>query len=335
MDVVSWFFTIFGSVLFLVIILYIAIFQFVLHGCPKGISNYEGKHVVITGGSAGLGKSIAIKLSKQGANLSLISRSMEKLQKVQEQANEMKKSSDQKINIYSTDVSKWNDIEATIKKAVEENGPVDIVIANAGASFPGYFAEIPMSTLEKEIQLNYLGVVYTIKASLDSMIKNNKGGHISIISSAAAFVPMIGYSNYGSTKGAIRSLADGLRNELLLYNIGVSIYFPTGIDTEGFVEENKSKPEETKEIESSSKVSSPDSVADVFLNGLRRGQYYITNELMTELLRTMGNGVMAPRNNFILDLFLASISTFISPAIRYFGMDSVVIKSRNNRRKQK
>ncbi len=66
----------------------------------------------------------------------------------------------------------------------EENGVTDYVIANAGTSCPGYFLETSIETLEKEVNLNYLGTVYTIKAALPFMVDRNQGGHFVIVSSA-------------------------------------------------------------------------------------------------------------------------------------------------------
>jgi len=321
-------------VILVILLVYVIVFHFFLHGKPKplNIDSYDGKHVIITGGSAGLGKSLAVMLSARGANITLISRSINKLKEVQTLAEDARKDKSQKILIFSSDVSKWNDLNASIAKAVEQNGVPDLVIANAGQSFPGYFLDIPIETLEKENQLNYMGVVYTIKSALFSMVKRNRGGHICIISSAASFTPMIGYANYTATKSAIRGLSDSLRNELLLYNIGVSIYFPTGIDTEGFANENILKPIETKEIESSAQVSTPADAARCLLAGLSKGQYYITNEVMTEFMRMGSHGINIPRNNFLIDLLVSPIAVFASPVVR-FWMDSVVLKSKSKNKK--
>jgi short-subunit dehydrogenase len=127
--------------------------------------------------------------------------------------------------------------------------------------------DTPVEVYEREVQLNYLGSLYTVKSALPSLIKSK--GHLVIVSSAIVFNSFIGYSNYSATKMALKGLADSLRNELQLYDIGVTLFAPANIDTEGFVEENKTKPKETKEIEGASPAQNPNITADYLIKGLK------------------------------------------------------------------
>ena len=77
------------------------------------------------------------------------------------------------------------------------------MIANAGFSHPCYFAETPVEEFEKEVQVNYLGVVYTVKSVLPSMMQRQQG-HIVLVSSAVVFAPIVGYANYCGTKSALK-----------------------------------------------------------------------------------------------------------------------------------
>lgn len=103
-------------------------------------------------------------------------------------------------------MSNKKDVERAISYAISENGDIDILIANAGFSHPCYFAETPVEEFEREVQVNYMGVVYVVKAVLPSMIKREQG-HIVFVSSAVAFGGFIGYSNYAATKCALKGLA--------------------------------------------------------------------------------------------------------------------------------
>jgi len=269
---------------------------------------------------------LAVRFAKMGANVTIIARNEKKLKEAQKDIENARSSSNQKILSISADVTKFSEIDNAMKQAVEVNGVTDIVIANAGSSTPGYFLEITPECLEKEVALNYLGTVYTVKAALPSMVKRNRGGHFVLISSAAGFINFLGYTNYGATKRAISALAEGLRNELKLYNIDVSGFYPTGIDTEGFQNENKTKPEETKTMEGSSSTLSPDVVADSLISGLQKGKFSITNEFLTEIMRSTSNGFLSPRHSLPLDLMLSFLGILLSGPFAFY-FDWVVSRS--------
>jgi len=316
----------FFEYLFYVVILLLFVGRFFAK-TTKRLKDCSGKHVLITGGSTGLGKSLAIKFAKLGANVTIIARDEKKLEETKKDVDAVKTNPSQKIVAISADVTKFTDIQQAIQRAVNENGVTDYVIANAGTSVPGYFLETSVENLEKEVNLNYLGTVYTIKSALPFMVDRNQGGHFVIVSSAAAFGNFIGYTNYGSTKRALSALAEGLRNELKLYGIAVSAFYPTGIDTEGFKNENKTKPEETTTLEGPSSVLSPDVVAQSLIDGMRSGKFSITNEFITELMRVGTNGTFSPRNNILMDVILGIIHLIVvNPLIFYW--DWVVLHSK-------
>jgi len=313
----DWIYTILWGILLLVVILFVL--SLVIMPRQKPMQDCKGKHVFITGGSTGLGKSLAIKFAKMGANVTIVARNEKKLQEAKKDIQAMQANSTQKILSIVADVTNYSEISAAVKESKEVNGVMDIVIANAGSSTPGYFLELPVETLQKEVELNYLGTVFTVKAAAPYMVERKQGGHFVLVSSAAGFANFLGYTNYGSTKRAVAALAEGLRNEFKLYNIQVSAFYPTGIDTDGFQNENKTKPEETKTMEGPSSTLSPDVVADSLIQGLQRGKFAITNEFISELLRVSCNGGVSPRYNLIMDLILCNLSLLISgPLIFYF-----------------
>jgi len=326
MDWISW---ILGFVL--VLLVGLVVFGSFFVPRPKALKDCKGKHVFITGGSTGLGKSLASKFAKMGANITIVARNEQKLEEARKDIESVCTFPNQKVISVSADVTKFADIERAVQIAVKGNGVTDIVIANAGNSVPGYFLDQTPEALAHEVNLNYLGVVYTVKAALPFMVERKKGGHFVLVSSAAAFINFLGYTNYGSTKRALAALAEGLRNELKLYNIDVSIFFPTGIDTEGFQNENKTKPEETKVMEGPSSTLSPDVVADSLIQGLQKGKFSITNEILTELMRVSSQGFLSPRQFLPFDMVLTFLMLLITgPFIFYF--DWVVSHSKRRQR---
>lgn len=135
---------------------------------------------------------------------------------------------------------------------------------------------------------------------------NIKDGKIVFVSSMLGMLSFAGWATYSPTKYAIRGLADTLRNELKRYNIGIHIFFPGGIESPGFEIENKTKPEITKIIEGANTPQTGTECAQSLMKGLRKGEYMIVTDAISEVLRAVTRGV-SPTNNLLLDWILATI----------------------------
>lgn len=114
---------------------------------------------------------------------------------------------------------------------------------------------------------------------------NSPQRHIIFTGSILAFHPLPGYISYSPAKAALRSLADGLRSECLLYDISVSICFPATIYSPGFEIENQSKPELTKILEAGDEGQTCDEVARKCVKGLENGETLVVTSLMGRLFR--------------------------------------------------
>lgn len=126
-------------------------------------------------------------------------------------------------------------------------------------------------------------------------------------------------------------LADSLRNELLLYNIGVTLYCPANMDTDGFKEEEKIKPQETKTIEGPASVLTADQAAELLIQGMQSGRYQVVSEFFpSDIIRILANPIFTPRHNLLLDFIVAPILMFVSPFF-VFWADKVVKDSRKLR----
>lgn len=282
----------------------------------------DGKHVFITGGSTGLGLALGKKYAAAGAKVSIVARGLANLEaaKAEIEAVSKHKSS---VFIQSCDVTDFASVQKAVDAANAFQGrATDHVLCSAGVSHPGYFLENDVSVFHKMMDLNYFGTLHAIKAALPAMVAKDEGGQIVLVSSGLALTSWIGYSQYSGSKYAMRGLADSLRNELLAYNIRVSIYYPGNIDSPGYLEEEKTKPEETKTIEGISELTHPDDVAQTLIDGISNGQFSITNEVMIFFLRVIANGV-APRVNSMLEMVLLPIIVPIQIGFGFF-MDFTV-----------
>jgi 3-dehydrosphinganine reductase len=117
-----------------------------------------------------------------------------------------------------------------------------------------------------------------------------------------------------------------MRNELIPHNLDISIAFPGSIDTEGYEEEEKIKPEVTKKIEHSSTLLKPQQVATHVLNGIRNGDNYIVYDFDIHVARILSHG-MAPRTYPIFDMVFAPLATLIGPIVAHFQFDEAVRKT--------
>ena len=277
---------------------------------------YRGKHVFITGGYSGLGFSIATMLYKRGAYVTIVARSTDKLKKAAETISNVKGG---KIQYFSFDFNNPDirDVNKLLDDAEENFGNIEYLFCNAGFSLPNMFLEADPSYFERQINTNYLGYVKTSQPVAKRMAKR-KSGTIVYTASILGAMTCAGYSPYSPTKHAIKALADVARVELAPHNIKVHLYLPGTIMTPGYEEENKMKPEVTKKIEGTADFVTANQSATILLNGMRRGDYIITTELLFELTNIASIG-SCDRDNLLLQIVLAPASVIINAIISYIN----------------
>ncbi|XP_061446388.1 3-ketodihydrosphingosine reductase [Rhineura floridana] len=239
---------------------------------PKPLS-LSGAHVVVTGGSSGIGKSVAIECFKQGAFITLIARNESRLLEAKREIEKFSVNDKQVVHSISVDVSKdCANVERVLKQAQEKLGPVDMLINCAGTSANGKFEELDISRFEQLMAINYLGSVYPTRAVVTTM-KERRMGRIVFVSSQAGQVGLFGYSAYSATKFALRGLAEALQMEVKPYNIYITVAYPPDTDTPGYTEENETKTLEAKLISEASAVCKPDHVARTIVKDAILGKF--------------------------------------------------------------
>lgn len=189
--------------------------------------NIEGKVIVITGASSGMGASAARHLANEGAKVVLGARRNERIQQL---AAEINKNGGKAI-AKATDVTKREQLKDLVELAVEKFGKVDVIINNAGIMPLSPLEELKIDEWDQMIDVNFKGVLYGIAAVLPHM-KKQKSGHIINVSSVAGHKMWPNSSVYGATKYAVRALSEGLRQEVKPYNIRTTIVSPGSVETE-------------------------------------------------------------------------------------------------------
>jgi NADP-dependent 3-hydroxy acid dehydrogenase YdfG len=190
-------------------------------------NNIEGKVVVITGASSGLGEATARLLSAQGAIVVLGARRVDRLQSL---AYELTGSGGRAL-IVATDVTHCEQVKRLVDAAVQTFGRIDVMINNAGIMPRAPLERLNIGDWDRTIDVNIKGVLYGIAAALPPM-KQQKAGHIINVSSVAGHKVGPGFTVYAATKHAVRALSEGLRMEVKPYNIRTTVISPGAVATE-------------------------------------------------------------------------------------------------------
>lgn len=173
------------------------------------MENIQGKTIIITGASSGIGKATAIKLAQNGARLVLAARSESKLQAI---AEELTKKFDSEVIYKVTDVTKESDLKELVDFTMEKFQRVDILFNNAGLMPVSLLRDGKSNEWEKMIDVNLKGALFGIKYVLPIMEKQHRGQIITTDSVAGHFVGA-GSAVYSGTKFAMRAIMEGLRVE--------------------------------------------------------------------------------------------------------------------------
>jgi 3-dehydrosphinganine reductase len=247
-------------------------------------------HALVTGGSSGIGLAIARRLVADGMDVSLVARGEQRLEEARA-ALTAGSGGQARVLAISADVSNRQAAEEAVGEAASKLGPPKLVVTSAGIAVPGYFEDVGVEVFERTMAVNYLGTVYVVKAAVPLM--KPAGGQIVMISSGAGLIGLFGYTPYSPTKFALRGFAEALHAELRHQRIRVSIAFPPDTETPQLIEEEKTKPAETRMMTARAGVWSADAVAERIVKGVARGAFAITPGFEITALYRFGS-VLAP-----------------------------------------
>ncbi|KAK7040884.1 3-dehydrosphinganine reductase [Paramarasmius palmivorus] len=318
-----------GAVLVVSVLLAIAAMGFTKKWDPRG------KHCYITGGSAGLGLSLAVLLTKKGAHVSIVARDKEKLRLALDELEKSRQNPDQILKSYSFSLTDPKSSQDALEAASQVHGgkAPDAVFLCAGTAHLGYFVEQDHDTLKKGMESSYWVAAYSALAYVKRIVQEKKKGKLVFVSSVMGYMSFVGYSTYAPAKWRITvpptpGLAETLRSELLLYNSTVHVCFPSTIYSPGYYEENKTKPPVTLKIEEADGGQTPEQVAKGLLKGVQRGNFHVTTEILGNIFRASTRGV-SPRNNPALDVIYGLIGSIGLPIWRR-SIDSIVVEHRKD-----
>lgn len=272
---------------------------------PIVVVNLLPSHVILSGGSSGIGLALAKKLARMDYNISILARDGEKLKLA---CDDIRATASRSVGIHTemVDVTNEEAVTAAVDSSIAKFGPPALVVTSAGMVLPGIFSELPSSAYSKTMEVNYLGTVNVVRAALPSM-RRCRAGRFVLVSSGAGLIGLYGYTAYAPSKFALRGLAESLRAELRPEGIGVSIVYPPDTDTPQLREEMKTRPEITNKIAGSTRVYSADEVADAIIRGIRRARFTIAPgwEMTT----------------------LSHFHSLISPFLNWYSFDPIIARA--------
>ncbi|WP_377888852.1 SDR family oxidoreductase [Alkalihalobacillus sp. R86527] len=188
----------------------------------------EGKVVLVTGASSGIGEAIARHVADEGANVVLAARREEKLTDLAQSLNDK---SNGKALVVKTDVTKKEDMENLVQQAKDTYGKVDMIINNAGVMLLSFMKNDEVDQWTQMVDVNINGVLHGVHAVLPDMLKQ-ESGHIVNVSSVAGHEVFPSSSVYSATKYAVRALSMGLEKELSKTGVRVTNISPGAVESE-------------------------------------------------------------------------------------------------------
>ena len=188
----------------------------------------EGKSAIITGGSLGIGASIAIELARDGANVSINYRKHDaEAKEVAKKIRELGK----KCLVIKADVTSYDDAETMFKQTIKELGSIDILVCNAGINKDRVIWKMSEKEWDVVINVNLKGYfIYNKIAS--NYFKEQRSGKIVNITSINGLRGKFGQTNYSASKGGIISLTKALAKEVGKFNVNVNAVAPGMVMTD-------------------------------------------------------------------------------------------------------
>jgi meso-butanediol dehydrogenase/(S,S)-butanediol dehydrogenase/diacetyl reductase len=195
----------------------------------------QGKAALVTGGGQGIGRAIALRLAKDGANVAIVDLNEDKTNSVAAEVRALGR----QATAFKADVSRRDEIYAAIDHAEKELGGFDIMVNNAGIAQVLALAEVTAEDLDKVLRINVAGVLWGIQAAAKKFRQRKQKGKIISASSIAGHEGYAMLGVYCASKFAVRALTQAAAKEYAGDGITVNAYGPGVVGTDMWVEIDK------------------------------------------------------------------------------------------------
>lgn len=241
---------------------------------------------LVTGGSSGIGLALAKQLAQLGCHVWLAARREELLQAAIKEMEGVRLSPVQRFGYTPADLSDPAQALLVAEQVTQAIGLPDVLINSAATAESGYVYELPTEAFKRQIEINYLGTVYMVKALLPDMMQRRSGTIVNITSMAGA-IGLYGYTAYGASKFAVCGFSEALRSEMKPYDVRVVLVYPPDTDTPQLAEDIKTRPPETSAFTAAASVQKPDDVAREIIQSIQRGRTLVIPGLDSKVLHRL------------------------------------------------
>ena len=218
------------------------------------------RNVFITGASSGIGKAMAYSFGKNGDNLVLCARRLERLEEIKKDIEEKYAV---KVYIYKLDVTIYENVADTVKEIIKTVGNIDILVNNAGLALGlDKFQNYSINDMQTMIDTNIKGLLYVTREIIPYMVSKNSG-HIINIGSTAGMYAYADGAVYCATKVAVKFLSDGIRIDTIDKNIKVTTIQPGIVETDFSEVRFHGDKAKAEKVYKGIKALKPEDIADI------------------------------------------------------------------------
>ena len=241
------------------------------------MSEWEGKVALVTGGTRGIGRAIAVAFSRLGVDVSITGRDPAR---VAEAAEGLSRETSHPVKGMAMDVSDRETVDSVVKAFVQERGRIDILVNNAGITRDNLLMRMKPEEWESVIATNVNGLYYCSQAVLRPMIRQ-RGGRIINMSSVVGLTGNPGQANYAASKAAIVGFTKALAREVASRQITVNAIAPGYIETDmtsGISEDARKLMFDAIPMQ---RIGRPEDVAAAALFLASEGAGYVTGQVLS------------------------------------------------------
>lgn len=237
---------------------------------------FKDKNVIVTGGSRGIGRAVAIEFARLGANIAINYVSGEEAARL---VSEEIETLGGKSILIKGDISKFKDCSDLVEKTIEAFGSIDILVNNAGITKDNLIIRMKEEDFDKVIDINLKGVFNTCKCTIKHMIKQ-RSGRIINIASVVGIMGNAGQSNYAASKAGVIGFTKSLAREVGNRGITVNAVAPGFIKSDMTDVLNEGIKEEMLKRIPMNKFGSTENVAKTVTFLASRDSEYITGQVI-------------------------------------------------------
>ena len=180
----------------------------------------QGKIVIVTGASSGIGRALVYEFAKRGAKVVMAARNAEELSRIEQ---DLSKQGVESLPV-QTDVTLEGDCKRLIEKTIDRFGKLDVLVNNAGISMRAMFDELDLDVMHRVMNVNFWGTVNCTRYAIPYLLESK--GSVAGIISVAGFLGLPGRTGYSASKFAVRGFLNTLRVENLKRGLHVLVAAP-------------------------------------------------------------------------------------------------------------